>query len=38
MSKDRLYLDSIRECLDRIAAHPDIPWRQIAGMKSDRQC
>jgi uncharacterized protein with HEPN domain len=73
MSKDRLYLDSIRECLDRIAAytaegeatfldstliqdgvirnlisigeatknlsaelrgaHPDIPWRQIAGMR-----
>lgn len=73
MSKDRLYLDSIRECLDRIAeytaegeatfldshliqdgvirnlisigeatknlsadlraANPDIPWRQMAGMR-----
>lgn len=73
MSKDRLYLESIRDCLDRIAeyteageasfrvsrliqdgvirnlevigeatknlsrelrdANPDIPWRQIAGMR-----
>ena len=37
MNKDRLYLESILECLDRIAeytsAHPHIPWRQIAGMR-----
>lgn len=37
MNKDRLYLESILECLDRIAkytsAHRHIPWRQIAGMR-----
>ncbi len=36
MNKDRLYLESILECLNRIAedtaANPDIPWRQIAGL------
>ncbi|QPN58524.1 DUF86 domain-containing protein [Synechococcus sp. CBW1002] len=40
MSKDQLYLESIRDCLERIAeytdlraANPEIPWRQIAGMR-----
>jgi uncharacterized protein with HEPN domain len=37
VSKDRLYVESIRDCLERIAqyrvANPSIPWRQIAGMR-----
>ncbi len=37
MNKDRLYLESILEGLDQIAeytsAHPQIPWRQIAGLR-----
>jgi uncharacterized protein with HEPN domain len=37
VNKDRLYLESILECLDRIAKYTStnshIPWRQIAGMR-----
>jgi uncharacterized protein with HEPN domain len=37
VNNDRLYLESILECLHRIAeytsAHSHLPWRQIAGMR-----